>query len=212
MRTLYVILHHLRGISPFTIIILLILLIYFRLCTNDSGNEGIKYFNKGDYQTALKYYNEYLNLHPHDISTLYNRGRCFEELGDSLKAAEDYLHVLDREPDNIKALLSLSRYYYNHRQYDVAINLCKSATMIDQQNYLAHYLKARAHHKNGDFLMAIEEYNAVVDLNPDYGDVYLHRGNLYLLYGWRPFGCYDLQTADCLQVKGAKEALLKYCR
>lgn len=203
---------HFRFVNPFFIGALVFLFFYMRLCNNDSGNEGIKYFDIGEYSTALDHYNEYLMLYPHHIETLYNRGRCFEALGYPAKAAEDYEHVLDRDPYNIMALLSLSQIYYNEDEFEITINLCKNAIMIDEQNYLAHYFKARAHHKNRDFFEAIEEYNAVVDINPDYGNVYLHRGNLYLSYGWRPFGCYDLQTADCLKVEGAGEALLKYCR
>jgi tetratricopeptide (TPR) repeat protein len=120
--------------------------------------------------------------------------------------------VLDKEPDNVKALLSLSQYYYKEGKYQSAVNLSAAATMIEKDNYLAHYFKARAHHKNGDIIAALEEYNIVVDLNPDFGFAYFHRSSLWLSIGLRPYGCYDLVTADSLQVKGAREAFNKYCR
>jgi len=182
------------------------------MCTNESNITGSLYFEQGKYKTALKYYNEYLELHPHDISTLYNRGRCFEALSNPEKAARDYEQVLDRDPVNIRALLSLSQYYYNKQQYKSAINLCASATMIDKDNYLAHYYLARAHHKYGDILRAIESYNSVIDLNPEYGFAYFQRSSLMLSIGFRPLACWDLKKADSLNVKGAHEQLMKWCR
>ncbi len=202
-----------RSVNSVFVVILLFLFFYMRLCNNDSGNEGIKYFERGEYNIAMEYYNEYLTLYPHHVETLYNRGRCFEVLGYPDKAADDYLLVLDKDPDNVKALLSLSQYYYKKGKYKSTVNLCQYAINIDEDNYLAHYYKARAHHKSGDFSKALEEYNSVVDINPDYGFAYFQRGSLLLsIEGLRPFGCYDLVTADCLKVKGSKEAWIKYCR
>ncbi|MCK5208354.1 MAG: tetratricopeptide repeat protein [Cyclobacteriaceae bacterium] len=203
---------HFRFVNPFFIGALVFLFFYMRLCNNDSGNEGIKYFDIGEYSTALDHYNEYLMLYPHHIETLYNRGRCFEVLGYPDKAAKDYEQVLDKDPNHIMALLSLSQYYYKESKYESAVNLCKYATIIDEQNYLAHYYKARAHHKIGDILEALAEYNSVIDINPDFGFAYFHRSSLMLSIGLQPFGCYDLKIADSLNVKGAREALLKYCR
>jgi len=202
----------LRFISPYSIGMLIFLIIYIRLCTNDSNVDGNYYFDQGNYQKALKLYDEYLELYPHDVKTLYNRGRCYEELGFPSRAAEEYKQVLDRDPGNIKALLSLSQYYYNSGKYPSAINLCQAAINIEKDNYLAHYFKARAHHKNGDFNEALEEYNNVIDINPDFGFAYFQRSSLMLSIGLKPYGCYDLQTADSLHVEGAHEAYLKYCR
>lgn len=90
-------------------------------------------------------YNEYLMLHPRHIETLYNRERCFDALEYSAEAAKDYEKVLDIDTNQLLALLSLSQYYYEECEYESAVNLCKYATMVDEQNYLAHYYKARAH-------------------------------------------------------------------
>ena len=204
--------HQFRTISPYALGLCVFFIIYFRMCTSESDIIGNKNFQQGNFQTALKYYNDYLNLNPHDIKTLYNRGRCYDALGFTEKAALDYEAVLDRDPDNVKALLSFSQYYYNRQKYKAAINLCNSATMIDKENYLAHYYKARALHKYGDVLRALDAYNTVIELNPDYGFAYFQRSSLMISIGLRPYGCYDLQVADSLHVEGARAAYLKYCR
>lgn len=181
------------------------------MCTSKNDLIGNSFFDKGNYQEALDHYNDYLNLKPHDLKTLYNRGRCYDELGYPEKAAKDYEEVLDRDVNNVKALLSLSQFYYNQQKYEAAINLCEGATMVDKDNYLAHYYLARAHHKYGDALRALDSYNTVIDLNPDFGFAYFQRSSIFISIGLRPFGCYDLQVADSLHVEGAREAYLKHC-
>ena len=199
-------------ISPYFLGLLVFVFIYARLCTNDSNLDGDAYFTQGEYQAALECYNEYLMLHPNHIKTLYNRGRCFDELGDSEKAAVDYEAVLDLDPNNIKALVSLSQFYFKKENYNATINLTSGAIMLDSGNYLAHYYKARACHRILDIPDALESYNAAIDLNPDFGLAYLQRGSLLISLGWPPFGCHDLQVAASLNVEGAEEALQKYCR
>lgn len=199
-------------LNPYTLIIALLLFIFVKNCTNDSTNDGNVYFNRKDYTKALELYNEYLMLNPHHIKTLYNRGRCYEALGKFALATKDYEYVLKKEPHNISALLSLSQCYYAQENYNSAANLCDQAILIDGQNDLAHYYKGRAYHKLGKFNDAIDGYNSAIDINPEFGFAYFQRSSLLLSVGLRPFACYDLKKADSLDVKGAKAALLKYCR
>jgi tetratricopeptide (TPR) repeat protein len=69
----------------------------------------------------------------------------------------------------------------------------------------------RTLHKIGDLSDALDCYNMAIDLNPDFGFAYFHRSSGMLSFRFRPFGCYDLQTAALLNVEGAKEAREKYC-
>jgi tetratricopeptide (TPR) repeat protein len=201
-----------RFINLYTIVAVLFLFFYLRNCINDSTNEGNAYFESENYTKALELYNEYLLLHPQHLKTLYNRGRCYEAMGKYNLAADDYKEVLVRDTHNTRALLSLAQCYYKKKHYEWAENFCDKVIMIDDQNYLAHYFKARAYHKIGQFDDALDGYNAAIDINPDFGFAYFQRSSLMLSVGLRPYGCYDLRMADSLNVKGAKEALLKYCQ
>lgn len=200
-----------HSFNPILLGMILMTFLYLRLCNNKSDVQGIEHFKSGEYNIALEQYNTYLLLHPHDLETLYNRGRCFEAIGQPGKAIEDYDEVLERDPGNYKALLSLSQIYYKEGKYELSINLCANAIMVNKDDYLAHYYKARAHHKNRDVTKALEEYNLTVDLNPDFGFAYFQRSSILISLGFMPFACYDLETAEILNVRGAREARLKYC-
>lgn len=204
--------HRLTFISPYILGMLIFIFIYARLCSNDSNLDGDAYFEHGEYSKALECYDEYLMLHPQHIETIYNRGRCYDELGDRYKASLDYEAVLERDRDNVKALVSLSQYYYHLEDYEAAANLSSHAAMIDEDNFLAHYHSARAYHKLGYAGNALEAYNATIELNPDFGFAYFQRSSILISLGYTPFGCFDLKVAANLKVEGAEEALSKYCK
>lgn len=198
-------------ISPVILGILIFGIMYTRLLSNDSNIEGIEYFENGEYEKAMDAFNEYLVLKPNDTKTLYNRGRCYEILGKREAAIEDYYKVIDRDPNNISALISCTQALYECERYKSAVNIGSYAILVGEDNYLAHYYNARANHKYGDLDQALTSYNKAIDINPDFGLAYFQRGSLMLTVGFRPFACYDLKVAYNLNVEGAKEALEKYC-
>ena len=204
--------HRFSFVSPYILGMTVFAFFYIRMCTNDSNLDGDKLFEMGEFDAALKCYNEYLMLHPTHIKTLYNRGRCYDALGFKDKASMDYEEVLDRDPNNVKALVSLSQYYYHLENYQAAANLSSYAAMLEEDNYLAHYHHARASHKLGLISDALNAYNMTIHHNPDFGFAYFQRSSILISLGYNPFGCHDLRVAKRLQVKGAEEALAKYCK
>ena len=203
---------HIRLMSPVVFGMLIFGMLYLRLCTNDSNIDGVDYFEAGQYDRAMKCFNDYLTLNPHDTKTLYNRARCYEVLGMPDEAIEDYYSVIDRDPNNIAALISCTQALYNSERFESAVRVGEMAVLTDQDNYMAHYYNARANHKYGDLVKALSGYNAAIDLNPDFGLAYFQRGSLMLTIGYPPFACYDLRAAASLNVEGAQEALELYCK
>ena len=132
IRSIHSFAQKMTFISPYLLGMLLFLIIYVRLCSNDSNIDGDTYFNNAQYAEALESYNEYLMLNPHHIKTLYNRGRCYDELSQYDMAFMDYEAVLSRDPDNVKALVSLSKYYYRTENYEAAVNLSSRAAMVEE--------------------------------------------------------------------------------
>ena len=201
----------LRIMSPVILGMLIFGMMYMRLCTNESNIDGVDYFEKGQYETALKCFNDYLLLNPNDTKTLYNRGRCYEILGKPDEAIDDYYSVIDRDPNNISALISCTQALYNSEKFESAVRIGELAALTGPENHLAHYYNGRANHKYGDLDKALTSYNMAIEINPDFGLAYFQRGSLMLTIGYPPFACYDLKTAAILNVEGAKEALEMYC-
>lgn len=50
---------------------------------------------KGEYSSALEHLNYVLNLEPNNVSSLFARARVYYELGELLKARDDYIKLLN---------------------------------------------------------------------------------------------------------------------
>lgn len=73
-------------------------------------NLGYLYLTESDkYETALAYFDTVLTIQPEAIDAMYNRGVCFEELGDGETAEAVYREVLDKDPQHTLAAQGLSR-------------------------------------------------------------------------------------------------------
>ncbi len=196
----------------FILPIFFITLIFTGACRNESTIMGDKYFEQGEYQKAIDAYNNYLEINPRNIKSIYNRGRSYEELGNQKKAMSDFEHVLKLDPKNVSALLSIGKNYYREENYDQALFFINKALEINDEEYMGHYLKGRVFHKQGMVRDAMDEYNTAISLNPKFGDAYLYRGALRLYMRQKNAACGDFQMAMNLDVAEAKEAYNKNCK
>src|SRR5690606_28191701 len=117
-------------------------------CNDDGERQGDAYFSKGDYQNAIKAYDEYIEYQPTHVKSIYNRGRSYEELGQLDKAREGYARVLEIDPKNVNANLSIGKLYYGEKDFENAAfyfdNAVQAGGSNDAQSLL---LRGRAHHK-----------------------------------------------------------------
>lgn len=62
------------------------------------NNIGLEYFNQGDYDEAIEYFNKAIAMEKYDIEDMdvcyYNRGRAYSGKGEYQKAVEDYTSAL----------------------------------------------------------------------------------------------------------------------
>lgn len=65
----------------------------------DYNNTGLEFYNQGDYETAISYYDKAIDLEKHDIENMdvcyYNRGRAYYQLGNYEQALSDYTSALN---------------------------------------------------------------------------------------------------------------------
>ncbi len=177
---------------------------------SDTDREGDAFFKQGSYQEAVNAYTETIQEKGDDIDVRYNRGRSYQELGKLDLALQDFEWIIKKDPQHLKAILSLAQIAYFNQNYERALVLSQNALKIEEQSSQAQFMRARANHQLGYVQEALDAYNEVIFLDKDYADAYLYRGALKLALS-KTGGCEDLQTAKNLDAAGAQAALDKYC-
>ena len=181
-------------------------------CNSDVTREGDRLFNDGQYNAAIAAYTEYLSTKPKDIKSLYNRGRAYEELGQTEKARADFIKILDLSPENLNANMSMGKYWYNKKRYDQAIRFFDKVIQVDGRTSDAYMFKGRAFHQKGEFEEAIKSYNLAIEFDRRNGDAFLYRGALKVAMNQRRGACNDLTRAQALGSDEAGAALAKHCK
>ncbi|MEQ9232359.1 MAG: hypothetical protein RIF46_16885, partial [Cyclobacteriaceae bacterium] len=134
----------------------------------------------------------------------------YEEMGDLSSAEKDYNYILDNDPKNLNAMLSLSKMAYERGDYSKSLLLSEEVKKNHETSAQAHFLVARAKHQLGYAKAALEAYNNAISLDKEFGEAYLYRGALRSVMKHKR-ACEDFKTAKILKVEGASEALDKYC-
>jgi tetratricopeptide (TPR) repeat protein len=184
----------------------------FLACQNENSLIGDEYYESGNYEKAIEAYNEYLRLKPRHVKTIYNRGRCYQELGQYDKALDDFNTVIKLDANNENALLSIGQEMYRRGDYASVSFYSEKVIERDPGNAMAYYLMGRANHKEGHIRDAINNYTTAINLSPNFGEAYLHRGALKLYLKQNSGACQDLRKAADLNVESAAEAVRKNCR
>lgn len=104
------------------------------------------------------------NLFP--TERLLNQADDLYEDGDLNGAAQRYVRVLDSHPDNPRALYGMGLVHYTRSDYHQALALFDRAVEQDREN--ASYRMQRGHTllRLKSFDRAIEDYEAVIRLDP----------------------------------------------
>jgi tetratricopeptide (TPR) repeat protein len=183
----------------------------FFACESEVTEEGDSFFNEGKYSDAIESYTVYLATRPKDIKTLYNRGRAYEEIGQVEKARADFIQVLNIQPNNVNANLSMGKYWYNKKSYAQAINFFDKVLDVDGRVVDAYLLKGRSYHQQGEFEDAMINYNQAIDFDRLNEEAFLYRGALKVALNQKRGACNDLQRAKGLGSKDADAAIAKHC-
>jgi tetratricopeptide (TPR) repeat protein len=193
------------------IILIFFSTLVFLACSNEQSEIGDREFRKGNYEQAIKAYTDHLRLNPNDLTTLYNRGRAYQELEKDEKALEDFQNVIKQDPTNVNALLSVANDYFSRlRDYENAI-FYADKVLKQNPNASAFTLKGKALQKIGMLDEAMAAYNDALSTNDAYADAYLSRGSLFIYLNREQRACSDFQRAGALGLD-VEQYLEKYCR
>jgi TonB family protein len=116
----------------------------------DAMNKGVQAFRNGTYAEAVNYFKQAVALDPQSVTARsylatsyqmqYIPGAVSPENAAFAQAAQDeFLKVLELDPDNAGAILSIALLYFNQKKPDEARDWYKKAIVLNPNEKTAHY-------------------------------------------------------------------------
>lgn len=87
------------------------------------------YFNKGDYQKAIDYYQKVLDKEPNNTDALLGIGNSYSQT-EAAKAMEYYNKINIEEIQDPIILYNMATFYYNEKDYQKALSLYEASIKI----------------------------------------------------------------------------------
>jgi tetratricopeptide (TPR) repeat protein len=143
------------------------------------NNRGVAYTDKGDYERAIRDYNEAIHLNPTSVGTFYSRGYAYKKKGDYDRAIQDFNEALRLDPHFELTYYERGNSYINKGEYDRAIQDFNQAILIRPNSANFYNNRGVAQYRKGDYGRAIQDFDQAIHLNANYLSAYVSRGYAY---------------------------------
>lgn len=130
------------------------------------------------YKKADSLYGKLINEFPENPNYYYQTGLIKQKLKDS--TAVSYFHkTLEKDPNHLKAMSRLARYYYKKKKYHKADGFAESVLQKNNSDVQMSLIYAQTAYALKSYHKAIERYLKVIDLGYESSNVYESLGMAY---------------------------------
>ena len=143
------------------------------------NNRGNVYLALGQYDAAIKDYDQSIALKPRYANVYDNRGKAYRALGRYDEAIRDYDKAIRLKPDLEDAYEGRSEAYLGKGQHAVVITDLEKAIELNPNDAKAYNNRGKVRSREGNYDEAIKDYEQAIKLNPDLADAYNNRGSVY---------------------------------
>ncbi len=140
---------------------------------------ALKYHKSGQYEGALKLYQDILAVEPNNIDVLYLIGVLNYERNNYDDAMIYTLKVIKLNPSSPDAYCSLANILKAKGELDAAIEYYKKSLIFDNDNSTTHYNLGVAYQDIGNLDSALLCYKKAIDIKRDFAEAYNNLGNVH---------------------------------
>ena len=127
-------------------------------------NRGISFARKGEFDRAIRDYNQVLENNPKNEKALINRGISFARKSEFDRAIRDYNQVLENNPKNEEALINRGIVFADKGEFDRAIRDYDQILGNNSKNEEALNNRGIAFVGKGEFDRAILDYDQALKI------------------------------------------------
>jgi tetratricopeptide (TPR) repeat protein len=143
------------------------------------AHRGRAWKERGDWDRALKDYDDAIRLFPRHPTWWRDRGVVHEERKDYDQAVRDFSEAIRLNPQDPLSYLDRGIAHKGKKDYDKAVADYTEAIRLDPAWAHAYYNRANAHGARKDYDKAIADYGEAIRLDPKDSDAYFNRANAY---------------------------------
>jgi len=140
----------------------------------------LNYYFK-QYKETFEYINKTLEIDPNNPKSYFIMGFVFKETGDTAKAIQNFQIAVDKDQNYYDAYIQLGILFAAQKN-PLAINYYDNALNINPQSTEAWYNKGMFYQNNEMYNEAMETYNSIIEIDPNFKYAYFNLGFINLQY------------------------------
>ena len=142
-------------------------------------DEGVALARKGDFQEAVKCFNEAIDIKDNYSLAYYNRGLVSQELKNYQQAIKDYNKAIELNPKEVLPYHNRGNIYLEAKKYQQAIADYNKAMELNPKEALPYIGRGSAYGALGKYQEAIIDFSKAIELKPKFAWPYINRGSIY---------------------------------
>lgn len=179
--------------------------------TDQIFERGQRFLEKGNYEQALRLFNQVLNREPKYKEALKNKVLIKISEAPREKAKESLQMALKKLPEDDELHEIAGSFHINNKDINTGVKHLQRSLQLNGKNTLAHYgLGIVSANHRSDHLRAIEHFSKAIEQNPEFTEAFFNRGCSYLMDDQTDKARQDLITAKELGHPDAEGILDKY--
>jgi tetratricopeptide (TPR) repeat protein len=98
-----------------------------------------------------------------------------EHYGDDEKALDDFSEAISLNPRLVDAYINRALIYQKHQNHKAVIRDCLQVIKLTTNNEVAYQLRGQAYYQQGQYDLAIVDFNSALAINPKLSDAKKYR-------------------------------------
>ena len=169
----------------FLILCLVLILVSSNFCFSQYTPQqiyrlGLKAYYEANFQEAIKYFSEYIQLNSNDVTAYNFRGLSYQGLKNYQDALGDFTTIIAKSP-NGEAYINRGYLYIRMEMYENAVNDFGNAIRYNPNEINGYTGRASAYIDLKNYNFALNDLSSALNLNPNAAEVLIIRGGVYLI-------------------------------
>jgi tetratricopeptide (TPR) repeat protein len=137
------------------------------------NNRGIAYFAKGEFDRAIRDFDEAIAAKPNNPVLYHNRGMALYNKGDNEGAIRSYEEAISIHPKYAIAHNDRANVFFRIKDYDKAISGYDDAIRLQPRDPVLYANRGNTYRMKGDYDRALRDFEDAIKLNPrEAGSIY----------------------------------------